>query len=98
MKQVTIAALLSTIFTLAVLGLLGRFAPDTIIHCLGGVTHSELRQSLELTIREGAPCYIWQGTDGSDNVRRLGSRDGALSLSSRDAAQNEYWHFTRLDK
>ena len=96
MKQTILTALVSTVFTLTLIGLLGQLAPAAIIHWLGGVTHQELDRFRDAPVQELIPCYIWRGTAGSDKVRRL--RDGSISLSPRDAAHDEEWQFTLLRK
>ena len=98
MKQTILTAVLSAVFALTLVSLLAKLAPGTIVHWLGGVTKQEIEEFRERTVQEGIPFYIWQGRDGSDNVRRLGSADGAISLAPRNAAQNEFWHVTVLRK
>jgi hypothetical protein len=94
MKQTLLTAFYSSFITIALVAVIGALAPSFVIHWFGGVTRQEFADFAEQTPGGRAPVHIWQWTDGSNDVRYLGSSDGKLVLSLRGAAKNENWHIS----
>ena len=81
MRPILLTAIYSSFMTISVIALIGLLAPPFVIHWFGGVTRQEFADFAEHTPGGRAPVHIWQGTDGSDDVRYLGSVDASFPLT-----------------